>query len=203
MGSEECERSGAGKHSFILAKGGTLNAFRFCKATMEVYCRSPGAHKMVICCSLLEKIIETFAGIPKLAILTASSQLLPIGRSKQDGTLIILVLLLRRLSTAKLQFNQFKAPNLRQTVSRAATHRLWMTMTSLTKHNLSPRARALISKKHPNGYRDPAVRHSALAGRLSVSKEAGRRHRKDRWFASQHLQSTMVLRHRPRYSKQR
>ena len=74
MGSEERERSGAGKQSLDFATGDTLTAFRFYKATTEVYYRSPGARKTAICCSLLEKIIEIFAGIPKQAIRTASSR---------------------------------------------------------------------------------------------------------------------------------
>ena len=147
---------------------------------MEVYSRCPGAHKTVICCSPLEKITEIYAGIPKRVIRTASSRLLPIGHSKQDGILTILVLLLQLLSTAKLQYSQFKAPNLRQTVSLAVTPRLWTTMTSSTKRSHSPKARTLTSKKHPNGYRGPVVRRLALVGRLSVSKEVHRRHQRDR-----------------------
>ena len=133
---------------------------------MEVYSRFRGAHKTVICCFPLEKITGTFAGIPKRAIGTASFQLSPIGHSKQNGTLTILLLLLRLLSTARSQSSRFKAPNLRQTASLAITHRLWTTMTSSTKRSHSPEARTLTFKKRPNGYRGPAVRHLALAGRL-------------------------------------
>lgn len=157
---------------------------------------------MVICCSPLERIIEIYAGIPKRVIRTASSRSLPIGHSRRDGTPTILVLLLQLLSMAKSQFSQFKVPNLRQTVSLAVPHRLWTTMTSSTKRSHNPKARALTSKKHPNGYRGPVVRHLALAGKLSVSKEVHRTHQKDRWFASRLLQLTMVLRPRPRHLKQ-
>ena len=74
MGFTKRECSGARKHSFNLSTRGLLNAFRFCEAMTEVYCRSPGAHKTVICCYLLERITEIFAGIPKQAIRTVSSQ---------------------------------------------------------------------------------------------------------------------------------
>ncbi len=165
MGSEKRKRSGAGRDFLNLTAEGTLNAFRSCKATTEVFCRSPGAHKTAICCSLLEKITEIFAGTPKRAILTASFQLLRTGYSKQDGTLTILVSLLQLLSMVKSRFNQSKAPNLRQTVSLAASHRLWTMMTSSTKRSRNPKAPALIFRKHPSGYRDPAVCHSALGGK--------------------------------------
>lgn len=74
MGSEERERPGAGKQSLDFPTGDTLTAFRFYKATTEVYYRSPGVRKTAICCSLLEKTIGIFAGIPKQAIHTASSR---------------------------------------------------------------------------------------------------------------------------------
>lgn len=144
----------------------TLTASRSYKAMTEVYSHFHGAHKTVICCFPLERITGTFAGIPKRAIRTASSQLSPTGRSKQNGTLTILVSSLRLLSTARSQFSRFRVPNLRQTASLAISHRLWTMMTSSTKRSHSPEARASTFKKRPNGYRGPAVRLLALAGRL-------------------------------------
>ena len=72
MGFEERERSRAGEFSLNIIAGVTLNAFRSCKATMEVYSRSHGAHKMVICYSPLEKTTGIFAGIRKREMRTAS-----------------------------------------------------------------------------------------------------------------------------------
>lgn len=180
MGFEECERAGAGKYFLDLMIGGTLNDFRSCKAMTEVYCRCPGAHKTVICYFRLEKTIEIFAGTPKQAIRTASSQLLPIGHFKQSGTLTIRVLLLRLLSTAESQFSQSKARNRRRTVSPVFTYRPpTTTTTSLTKLSHSLKARTLTCRKHPSGCRGPAGRPSALAGKLSVLKEMHRRHQKN------------------------